>query len=779
MPSSLLRLLPLAILQLVRRSIGQIVDNSTSVEASALLVVPDCATNCLEAFISSNYAQSTCTNNLDLACLCTHNTPSGLTLGEAALRCLLSSCPSDNLINATTVTNICSGVSDAIAGTIGTLTVTMTTTNVVSLSAFTSAANSITSPLPSSIFVPTSSISISTIVSETGSPSISPSIVSATFPQPSSTTSPIPTAVSILSSTTPSTSATFVSSTTTTPSSMSSSTSTTFTQPAAQSTSSATAVSPTVERQGVLTTGQIVGISIAGVATALLAIGLLLLFCCLRKRKRQRRFSTQWAMANERQPQRPSTPPQDPGHVGTTFANPADVTIGHGQRYYASRPVEERRRSFWRKSIKPEDIGVAVSPEIAQHALPDTPDSYSSQRTASQLLPAMPAYALWPAPLRLSRQLQKSKDQRPESTATVFEEDTGRSTTFHKAVTVPYEGMELDLRKEKTQRSVSPTPRARNQMAADPRAQMYAIERAQAQAKRSQIPLTPVYDNGNPTPVYGRGAFGGAIPGSSDAAIPMVPPVYRPSTFASAYTQPQQPDYYNTMYQQYGQNPFTIPTLTQEPQNSHNTAYRQLTTAPINHRTSASSNRRNPRDSASSDVTNFETDEDTTPEQELDKRLKPSLLSPVMESPRRFPPQETSPIKDLQYPRVPRPAAVSRQAEKPSRPRAALQVDTTGPPPRMELPSRDQLVRNERSFLQSESTSSGPSVLATWRRAPGLTLNSDAGNRAPGPTRWPEQQKQKPKLLLDTSGSGVENGDRDTVGLTPTRRGRDLYLTVH
>ena len=212
-------------------------------------------------------------------------------------------------------------------------------------------------------------------------------------------------------------------------------------------------------------------------------------------------------------------------------------------------------------------------------------------------------------------------------------------------------------------------------------------------------------------------------------------------------------------------------------------------------------------DSAGSDITNFDTDDDTTPEQEPDKRLKPSALSPVIESPARPPATfgyPGSPVRDLQYPRVPRPAAIARQAEKIPRPRAALQINTAGT--RSQLPriavTRDQLVRNERSFLESQSSSQdslepSPSLLAKRREDKaagqmmqgGLKLSSDAANRtAPNTRTWPVmnpeeqplQSPRKPKLFLDTRGSGTESETslKKNSILIPARRGGDLFLTV-
>src|SRR6202044_1933820 len=179
------------------------------------------------------------------------------------------------------------------------------------------------------------------------------------------------------------------------------------------------------------------------------------------------RRSARLSMITEKPPPpRPSTPAQDSGQAQTTFPDPADLVIGHGQRYYATPPVEEKRRSFWRKSIKPEEIGVAVSPDMAQDS---SPDSFSSQRTASQLLPALPNYGLWPAPLRLSRQNPTGRESfRPESTATVFEEDVGLPLSTYRVVTVPESRQEMA-------ESVDPSQVA-SRLPSDPRVQTYPLE---------------------------------------------------------------------------------------------------------------------------------------------------------------------------------------------------------------------------------------------------------------------------------------------------------------
>lgn len=774
-PSSLL---PLTISQLIRRAPCQLTQNSTgpskrALPASLAGLVPHCTTDCLESFISTNYQASAYSNNLDLTCLCTNTTPSGLTIGEAALQCLVSVCPSRDAVDESSVYNICSGIPNAITETAGTITITMTTTSFLSVTTSTTLTYTLSPTLPSDLPGPSTSVDVSSsIVFDTGTPPVLSSSSSTSY-------SAISTGSSISAS---------------------------VTQPAAQTTSTLAAVSPTSSQQTKLTTGQIVGIAVGGGAAACFAFGVLMFVLCFRRSKKQRQRSPRWSMAIENPPPRPSTPTQDPGPARTTFPDPSDLTIGHSQRYYAAPMAEEKRRSFWRRSIKAEDIGVAVSPEGAQNG---SPDSFSSQRTSSQLLPAPPNHALWPAPLRLSRQMPTHQGMmRPESTATVFEEDVARDMSTHQAITALQEQSDAESQQEMVQRVVPPSIGSGPTL--DPRIQMYAPERATAAVTKSPITLTPVYDNGVSTPVYEKAKSNSTVPSSSEAFISSVPQPYSSSLSDEApWRAPslQSNAVHHKPLQTYSSAP-NLPRVQQPyPRSSASTPSLSATTNYTDKRSTTAS--KGSIGSAGSDVTTFETDEDTTPEQELDKRLKPSILSPVIESPARQPAdfsQQGSPIKGLQYPRVPRPAAVTRQAERPPRPRAASQINAAGPLPqplRMAM-TRDQLVHDERSFLQSQSTSRAspePSVsLLAKRRGDkaademlqgGLKLSSNSANRTAPNNRnlqvtHPDDQlllsPRKPKLMLDTRGSGVEHeraSKRTSIGLTPTRRGGDLFLTVH
>ena len=773
------RLLPFSILSIVRRSFAQIDECATRLPTALTNVIPDCASCCVESFISDNYPISTCPNDLDLDCLCTNTTPSGLTLGQAALACLRSGCP-DGGSDPLTLYNICSGVPGAIPETLGTITATIISDTFIAMASSTGPETITDSALPQSIVLPTSLSQPITFVSASGVPSIptpTSSPVSASFP--SSAIS------STIFSSAPMSSGTI------------SSTSNPTVQPDAQTTSSATAIPSTQEHQNKLTTGQIIGISIAGFASALFAFGILAFIFCLRKKRRRRRRNQRWSIETEKQPPRPFTPNQAPAALGGTLTNAAMTSTSPGQRYYATAPAspEDKRRSFWRRSIKPEEIGVAVSPEVLQDG---SPASYSSQRTTSQLLPALPNYALWPAPLRMSRQIQcENRASRPESTGTEFEDDLSRNSTIHQVVVVPHNRTGVKV----TQKRPPPilTSKAGNRSSGDLRSQMYALERARRASVKAPIPLTPVYDNGNHLPISrnsrSKAAYDGLSP-TREEPISSVTPAYHPPSSASRLARPrsyhrvhptvqkEQPGFYAAPASLFGMPPAGASPGLQQSTVTSSSRYSHPT---------SNSRHASSRYSAASDTTNFELDDDSTPEQETDKQLKPAMLSPVVESPVRKSngfARGQSPIK---YPRVPPSASVSKQAESINRPRAGRLIDTAGPKP-LPLP-RDALVRDGHSFLQTNTSSSrdqSPNSLLVKRVGDkaagqmlqgGLRLNSDAANKVPN-QKWTivhGERSRTPKLTLNTNENGVENGrpeEGNSIGLTPTIRGGDLYLFV-
>jgi hypothetical protein len=334
------------------------------------ILVPACSKPCLHAFIADSYPSS---SSIDIRTLCTTNNTSGYTVGEAALICENSYCAIDGQVDKS-IFSICANVPQAIRPSHDSLTIVPMAT-----SQLTPGSNAFSSAIPPTISPPTTTdVDATKITSATGAPSIP------------STSDPAPTPSSSSNVTTYSRLST--SSTTTRPGE----------SDAVITSGSSPSVAPAASQaQANLSTGQIVGISLAALAVFGFVVGLLLFLYYRRKERAGHRRGSRWSDVLEKQPPRPFAPGAQQVEAG--LSNPRAATPDHSQRFYAPPATsQEKRRSFWRRSIKPEDIGVAVSPEIVQAG---SPTSISSQRTTSQLLPELPHHSMWPAPLRKSQQL--------------------------------------------------------------------------------------------------------------------------------------------------------------------------------------------------------------------------------------------------------------------------------------------------------------------------------------------------------------------------------------
>ena len=360
------------------------------------VVVPTCAHGCLRSFVADSFPSSTCQSQSDLGCLCTRDSKTGLTLGEGALRCLAAECGKNStaIREAIRVYDVCQIFFKAKPRTHPTLTATQVVVTTV----------------PSSS-LPTSTMSGEDIETE-------PSVHTRTRRRTTISASPtrdvpipshIVTDTSILATPT-STISNVPSNTEST--SIDPSTSDPVTSFPTNSQSSPSVTAAAASTQPVLTKSEIAGVTVGSVAAAGVVFGLLALFFCLRgKRNRKRRFSDA-SFGNDRivvdEPRTPS-PPLAPavqdverGFVEPETSGPYD----HGAEAAFARPQSNSRWSLFRRSVKPEDIGVAVAPGAAQQTpydpSPITPVSAASYETTSQLLPDKPTYSLYPPPLRLS-----------------------------------------------------------------------------------------------------------------------------------------------------------------------------------------------------------------------------------------------------------------------------------------------------------------------------------------------------------------------------------------
>jgi hypothetical protein len=202
--------------------------------------VPACAQPCLYRSLNEQFPLA-CTGASGLACLCSRYSFDGESLGEVALGCIYAFCPSDNSIDA--AYNVCLGQLNAVSPTLTALSVLPPTSS--------------SSPTMSSSRQPTSTTPSPTITSNTPShrPSSTNSVIADSIPPSSSPTS---------------------------------STSTSL-QPTVQP-------ATTADPPRTMSPAQIAGLSVAAVATFMIAIGLMALSVFLRRR-RERKL----AVINEKQ----------------------------------------------------------------------------------------------------------------------------------------------------------------------------------------------------------------------------------------------------------------------------------------------------------------------------------------------------------------------------------------------------------------------------------------------------------------------------------------------
>ena len=390
--------------------------------------VPTCAHRCLESYIADNFRSPACRDQQDLNCLCTSKSASGLTLGEEALSCAASYCSNSVFEASVDVYELCAHVNNARPMTHGTLTATQVIDTTIALT-----SHSRTTTFPHSIRLPYFPPSSVTLSSSTHSSSSLPTAITIA----KSLTTAITTATSLPTVTITATSLPTLS--ISSPVSLPLAPHTTHKTPVYSSSTTSKASpassSATSKPQPVLTKPQIAGVTVAGVASAALAFGVLFCIFCLRRKDKKRRNSGSSFGGDNIIPSRPGSP-------GLPAAGAVDPE--HGDRSFGDGGAQERkiltpenfvsRWSFWGKSTKPEEIGVAVGPEM-MHSTPPTrhgpsrdeaPASAGSYRTTSQLLPDKPTYSLFPQPLRVvNPSTSPVSPQSPDSTETRFTDVAG------------------------------------------------------------------------------------------------------------------------------------------------------------------------------------------------------------------------------------------------------------------------------------------------------------------------------------------------------------------
>ena len=718
---------------------------NTCLPQSLLSVLPNCGITCLSNFVSHDYQGASCANTSDLNYLCTQPNSSGLTIGEGGVQCVVSFCAIQDQADVT-VYNICNGIAGAQPRTARTITVTrVPSATSTSISAPTS---SVMNTLPATIGIPTSTEDVSTIVMATESPTW----VTAT-PVPAPSTAGAQSTISSNTSTNANGSG------------------------SPEATSSAMVIPNQTTSRSRLTTPQIVGIAVGGAALVVVALGMLLLVFWMRRRRQNRRRSQRRSrLVEQTPPPNYQSPPKRTVPTFDSISSSLAMPNTNG-RFYATTPLEEKK-SFWRKSIQSDDIGVAVSPKMPVEY---SPASASSEKSLSLLLPTAPAAALWPAPLDMKATRDRRRyTHRPDSAATEFDDDLEAEMQESERILIDNQPFVL----EKTS---SPT----RQRAPPPNLKLPAVpESPRRNAANNRIPLTPTYDNGNfdmslpprdfSPPSGSQGALRLAEHKSKSASSLM----YAHKTVSQKTFPPRLP---LRVVRRQPVEPLTHPRNAPLPPQAF--VKRPLTATRRNEVLST-----NRQSSVSSIYTEIE--EDTTPEEtnkQLGPRADPSTSITISRDMQSVSVGQRSPIKDLVYPQIPRSSAMSKQAERPAQPRANLNLTLTSITDSTTKPTRDQLVRAEASFMQTDTTSSDgylsdetanfPVPLSLRKlTANGVQLrnNRSGANRQPVPQTTASSLREV--LSSDTRTVSVAIPQRSPstkARLTPSKSGSgDLYLTV-
>ncbi|KAL4739515.1 hypothetical protein BDV11DRAFT_117346 [Aspergillus similis] len=369
--------------------------NATTV--SLLDLLPKCASHCLEDFISTEYPRGACSEGCDLNYLCTTNTTSGYTLGEAGLRCSLSKCSMEVALSFDTY-SICDNVPGALPRTHPTIVATIT-----------SPANPTSTARPTTV--------IATEPETTDTPTTTRPLSTETTKTSTSLTTPQSQTSSSESTEHPDTETDKPTSTTT---------------GSSPSTTSSEASNEPGQGSN-LNSGAVIGVSVASGIAGFFIIGVIIFFCCrkIRRKAQDREFfeigghmtePPDFSFPPRRPPMGPRPSPKKlfgNDSESVRLVSPADAGYHHPAQHPAvvvTHPEEDYE--YGRMSSKNRDrAGFQSTSNLDFDA-----ESTVSSRTVSDLLPDKPTYELYPRPLRWSQH----KKARPSSGATVSEENHAR-----------------------------------------------------------------------------------------------------------------------------------------------------------------------------------------------------------------------------------------------------------------------------------------------------------------------------------------------------------------
>ncbi|QQK41187.1 CFEM domain protein [Penicillium digitatum] len=382
--------------------------DDTSSDASNLALydmIPDCAKDCVDSFIKSEYTPMECTSPSNIKCLCRTKTTSSLTLGEAALSCVLSVC-SQTAIAKSMAYHICDSVSEALPKTHQTITATIFSDASVTK---TSEAKNTTQATSSSSTFTTEHTSEASVTTSTARSA------SALTPTTSSQTPEL-----------------------TIYDNSSSSVSQVKPTPSTEQISSNSSEDTNKKGDHGITPAAVIGMSVASGVAGSFIIGVAVFFCCKRWRQRQweqvapHSFEIGGAAASEPSGFLKPMPrlPTDGLGLGSSYSPTSDreTPLQWPRNFHPMANGQTRSRcspqsvtvhhSGQSKELKHQErIGVAISSDSDWEASPRT---QSSQHSVAQLLPD-PTAGLYPKPLRWSH--------RPPSGETLFEEDGSQQAT--------------------------------------------------------------------------------------------------------------------------------------------------------------------------------------------------------------------------------------------------------------------------------------------------------------------------------------------------------------
>ena len=182
------------------------------------------------------------------------------------------------------------------------------------------------------------------------------------------------------------------------------------------------APSATPPPKAALTNPQIAGVTVASVASAALAFGILFCIFCLRRKKNQKRLSGSSFGGDNVIETRPGSPrlSSAAGPYSTDGLQAHGLLNSGDPQSNGLRSEDDRSRwSFSKRNTRIEDIGVALAHGTHPDPLhSDAPGSATSHRTASRLLPDKPVYSLFPPRLQtVNAGTSPVSPQSPDSSA--------------------------------------------------------------------------------------------------------------------------------------------------------------------------------------------------------------------------------------------------------------------------------------------------------------------------------------------------------------------------